>query len=80
MTREVYNCLQPRTKTLLRFGGNYIYMICLSAIAMRICAGGIIEYYTALTHCTEMLTAIRPCVAVLALGTLLSECASREIQ
>ena len=79
-TYDVYDGLQKQTKTMLRFCGSYLYMIVLCAIAMRICAGGLMEYYTALAHCGELLQALRPCVGVTALGALLTEAAGKLLQ
>lgn len=70
---EVYNNLQKQTKFLLKLCGLYILTLTVCCIACRICAGHLLGYYTAVTLAENFFAAIRPCVGVTALGSLLME-------
>ena len=65
--------LSDTTKNLLIFCGTYMLLILFCAAACRVCAGGLLGYYTARILCADLFAAIRPCVGVTTLGALLIE-------
>ena len=70
---ETVRQLSDVTKNLLIFCGTYMLLILFCAAACRVCAGGLLGYYTARVLCADLFAAIRPCVGITALGTLLTE-------
>ena len=74
---ETYCTLSNVTKKLLVFCVSYILAIVFCAAACRICAGRLIDYYTGAALASDLLAAIRPCVGVTVLGSLLTQSASR---
>ena len=72
-TVETVKQLSGVTKNLLIFCGVYMLLILFYAAAIRICAGGLLDYYTARALAADLFASIRPCVGVTVLGTLLTE-------
>ena len=70
---ETVRGLSDMTKTVLIFCGVYMLLILFCAAACRVCAGGLLGYYTARVLAADLFAAIRPCVGVTALGSLLTE-------
>lgn len=70
---ETVRQLSEATQTMLIFCGMYMLTILFCAAACRICAGGLLGYYTARVLAADLIASIRPCVGVTALGTLLTE-------
>ncbi len=70
---ETVRRLSDATKNLLIFCGMYMLLILFCAAACRICAGGLLGYYTARALAADLFASIRPCVGVTALGALLTE-------
>ena len=70
---ETVNRLSDVTKNLLVFCGTYMLLILFCAAACRVCAGGLLGYYTARVLAADLFASIRPCVGVTALGSLLTE-------
>lgn len=70
---ETVRQLSDTTKNLLVFSGVYMLLILFSAAAMRICAGGLLGYYSAHILAADLFASIRPCIGVTAFGTLLTE-------
>ena len=70
---ETVRQISDLTKTMLIFCGTYMLMILFCAAACRICAGGLLGYYTARLLAAGLLSSIRPCIGVTALGALLIE-------
>ncbi|MBQ7541073.1 MAG: hypothetical protein IJT44_02145 [Clostridia bacterium] len=70
---ETYRTLSETTKKLLTFCAVYMLLILFCAAAVRLCAGGLMGYYTAVRLSADLLGAVRPCVGVTALGALLVE-------
>lgn len=70
---ETVRGLSDVTKNLLIFCGTYMLLIVFCAAACRICAGGLLGYYTARVLAADLFASIRPCVGVTALGSLLTE-------
>ena len=73
---ETYRTLTDTAKNLLVFCVSYLLATAFFAAACRICAGWLLDYYTAVALSSDMLEAIRPCVGVTALGVLLTQSAS----
>ena len=74
---ETYRTLSDTTKKLLTFCAGFMLLILFSAAAVRVCAGGLLNYYTAVRLSADLFGAVRPCVGVTALGALLVEGALR---
>lgn len=72
-TAETVRQLSSVTKKLLIFCGTYMLLILFCAAACRVCAGGLLDYYTARVLSADLFASIRPCVGVTALGALLME-------
>ena len=70
---ETVSRLSDVTKNLLIFCGVYMMLILFCAAACRICAGGLIGYYSARVLAADLFAAIRPCIGVTVLGALLTE-------
>ncbi len=70
---ETVRRLSSVTQNLLIFCGMYMLLILFCSIACRVCAGSLLGYYTARVLAADLFAAIRPCVGVTALGTLLVE-------
>ncbi len=70
---ETVRQLSDMTKNLLVFCGSYMLLILFCAAACRICAGGLLSYYTARVLAADLFACIRPCVGITALGALLIE-------
>ncbi len=70
---ETVENLSSVTQNLLIFCGTYMLLILFCAAACRVCAGGLLSYYTARMLAADLFASIRPCVGVTALGTLLIE-------
>ena len=70
---ETVSRLSEMTKNLLVFCIVYMLLILFCAAACRICAGGLLGYYTARVLAADLFASIRPCVGVTALGALLTE-------
>lgn len=71
--KETYDKLQEWTKILLVFCGGYIASIALCSGLYYIFAGRLIGYYTAMAVVRDLLYAIRPCIAISAIGTMALE-------
>ena len=70
---QTVRALSEATKNLLVFCTSYMLLILVCAAAIRICAGWLLGYYTAVQLSADLLETIRPCVGVTALGALLLE-------
>ena len=70
---ETVSRLSEMTKNLLVFCIVYMLLILFCAAACRVCAGGLLGYYTARVLAADLFASIRPCVGVTALGALLTE-------
>ena len=70
---ETVRQLSSVTKKLLVFCGAYMLLILFCAAACRVCAGGLLGYYTARVLADDLFSCIRPCVGVTTLGSLLTE-------
>lgn len=70
---ETVRDLSPVTQNLLIFCVRYMLLILFFAAACRVCAGGLLGYYTARALAADLFASIRPCVGITALGTLLIE-------
>lgn len=71
----VYKGLHEYTKAVLIFCGMYLYLTLLCCIGFYICAGRLMDYYTATEIAADLWSAFRSCVGISALGCILIESA-----